>query len=79
MDTIELKSDLHGLIDRISDNNVLQAVKVLLTNKSEKTDWFDDLSEEEQKLIEQGISEADDGELITHEEIMAEVKKRYNI
>lgn len=76
MDFIELRADLHDMIDKISDRNVLNTVKTLLSGKSAKqADWWDIISEEERTEIEQGLAEADRGELISHEEVMAKYKK----
>ena len=75
MDTIEIKTDLHSRIDQINDIRLLRAIRVLLLGKSGETDWFDDLSKEEQVLLEQGIEESDNGELFSHNEI---IKEMYN-
>jgi predicted transcriptional regulator len=76
MDVIELRTDLHNMIDKISDSNILNAVKTLLSGKAAKqADWWDTISEEERAEIEQGLAEADRGELIPHEEVMAKYKK----
>lgn len=76
MDVIELRADLHNMIDKISDHNILNAVKTLLSGKTAKqADWWDTISEEERTEIEQGLAEADHGELIPHEEVMAKYKK----
>ena len=76
MDVIELRADLHNMIDKISDSNVLIAVKTLLSGKTIKqADWWNTISEEERKEIMQGLAEADRGELIPHDEVMAKYKK----
>jgi predicted transcriptional regulator len=76
MDVIELRSDLHNLIDKITDANILSAVRTLLSRQHVKTpDWWDTISDEERAEIEQGLAEADRGEVIPHEEVMAKYKK----
>lgn len=76
MDVIELRADLHNMIDKISDSNILNAVKTLLSGKAIKQeDWWDTISEEERAEIEQGLAETDRGELLPHEEVMAKYKK----
>ena len=76
MDVTELRADLHNLIDKISDKNILKAVRTLLSEKAAtKADWWDTISQEEQEEIEQGISEADRGEVTPHEEVMKKYKK----
>lgn len=76
MDVIELRTDLHNMIDKISDSNILSAVKTLLSGKTAaQTDWWDTISDEERAEIEQGLAEADRGEVIPHEEVMEKYKK----
>ncbi len=76
MDVIELRADLHNMIDKITDSNVLNAVKTLLSVKTiSQPDWWDTISDEERREIEQGIAEADRGEVIPHGEVMAKYKK----
>lgn len=76
MDVIELRADLHNMIDKISDSNILNAVKTLLSGKTAKlADWWETISEEERAEIKEGLAEADRGELIPHEEVMAKYKK----
>ncbi len=76
MDVIELRTDLHNMIDKISDSNILSAVRTLLSGKiATQTDWWHTISDEERAEIEQGLAEADRGEVISHEEVMAKYKK----
>ena len=58
--------------------SVLAKVEAIF--KKEKTeDWWDEISEAEKEEIEKGIAEADRGELISHEEVMKEVRAKYNL
>ena len=76
MDIVELRTDLHNMIDKISDSNVLYAVKTLLSGKATtQIDWWDTISDEEKAEIEQGLAEADRGEVIPHEEVMKKYEK----
>ena len=76
MDVIELRTDLHGMIDKITDSNILNAVKTLLSGSTvSQTDWWDTISDEERAEIEHGLEEADKGEVISHEEVMEKYKK----
>ena len=38
-------------------------------------DWWDEISDEEKAEIKEGIAQADSGETISHEEVMAKYKK----
>ena len=56
---------------------ILRKVENVL--KEEGTDWWDEISEAEKQAIKQGVAEADRGELIPHEEVMKQIKERYNL
>lgn len=76
MDVIALRSDLHNMIDKITDSDVLYAVKTLLSKKTaSQTDWWDVISDEERAEISEGLAETDRGEVISHEEVMGKYKK----
>ncbi len=76
MDVIELRTDLHNMIDKISDSNILNAVKTLLSGKADtQADWWDTITAEERAEIEQGLAEADRGDVTPHEDVMAKYKK----
>jgi len=47
--------------------------------KEEAADWWNEISEAERQSIEKGISEADNGKLISHEDVMREIKSKYNL
>lgn len=54
MNTLELKSTLHQLIDQINDNAVLQAYTTLLTcEATHKADFWDELTPTQQAKIDQ--------------------------
>jgi predicted transcriptional regulator len=76
MDVTELRADLHNMIDKISDRNILKALRTLLSEKAAtKADWWDTISKEEREEIEQGLSEAEKEEITPHEEVMKKYKK----
>jgi predicted transcriptional regulator len=80
MNTIELKSDLHRLIDKVNDISLLKAIKIILAKETTKeTDWADTLSEDLRHELEESIAEADQGKTISHEDAMKQIKSRYNL
>ncbi len=79
MNVVELKSDLHHLIDRINDKSILSAARTILSKQTEKTDWADLLSDNFRTELEASISEADKGNVISHEEAMQQIKSRYKL
>jgi uncharacterized damage-inducible protein DinB len=76
MDAVILKREISALIESISDIEVLQALKTLLSHKvSKEEDWWNSISEEERNEIKQGLEEALNGEVIPHDEILKKYKK----
>ena len=55
-----------------SDENLIAKIKVLREGQS---DWWDQISAEEKAEIEEGMTQADQGELKTHMEVMAQYQK----
>jgi len=80
MNAIELKSDLHQLIERVNDHSVLEALKVILSKGSvRKGDWADLLNDSQKEALEASIEEADQGKTIPHTEAMKQIRNRYNL
>ena len=75
MNTIELKTNLHNLIDNINDNKILHAVYILLTKKEEETDFWDELPEHLKEAINKSLSQSEKGEVKPNEEIMKKYQK----
>ncbi len=74
MSTIELKSSLHTLIDQIDDNEVLQAVRVLLSREmNRRSDFWDELSVEQKEAIDRGLTDLNAGK----KKPFADVLKKY--
>ncbi len=80
MTTIQVKSQLHQLIDTIDDVRILNAIKLLLQKQvqTKEHDFWENLPIEVKQSIERGIEQADNGELISHETVMEEIKNKYN-
>lgn len=67
-----LKTSLHHLIDQIEDPTLLAAVyKILSTGQD---DWGVALDPAEANEIREGIADLDDGKVISHDQVMEEVK-----
>lgn len=71
------KLELVELLMQTHDSNVLAKVEAALTGG--ETDWWDELSNAEKEAIKKSLEEADKGELIPHEQVMNEIKERYNL
>lgn len=72
------KLEIVQLILNTEKPAILKKVEEVLKNEK-VTDWWDEISDEEQHAIEKGLEEADRGELIPHEEVMKEVKAKYKL
>lgn len=80
MKAIELKSDLHHLVDKVNDVDILKAVKIILSREvKSKHDWADDLSNDLRAELDESILEAEQGKTISHEEALKQIAQRYNL
>ena len=80
MNAIELKSDLHSLIDKVNDISILNAIKVILAKESTmEADWASTLSDSLKSELEESILEADQGKINTHDDAMKQIRSRYNL
>jgi len=58
---------LHAIMST-SDDILIMDVKEFLSDR--KADWFDELSDEQQKDVLEGLAEADRGETVPHSEVV---------
>ena len=75
----EVKSKIYQLIDSIEDENILQMVMEDVAYYASNKDITDELSEEQNKELDEAISEADNNETIDWDDFkkeMNEWKKR---
>lgn len=69
MNTAELKNQLHKLIVETDDLDVLTKIQSYFRKlKTKNNDWWDELSNSAKKEIEEGIKQADNGDLIDHKD-----------
>ena len=73
MDIQAEKLDLIKWLMDIEEPAVLQ--KLIALKNDQQTDWWDLIDDEERAEIEEGLAEADRGNVIPHEEVMAKYKK----
>ena len=72
----QIKNDLHRLVVETDDTELLARVKVFFISLKKGTDWWDELTEEEISLIEEGERQLDAGETVPHEEVRAKVEAK---
>lgn len=60
------KIELIQWLSSLNDESMIE--KIMKLRESEKIDWWNEISKDERKSIEQGIKEADSGKLNSHSE-----------
>jgi predicted transcriptional regulator len=72
MTSIELRSELKDLIDRIRDTNVLEALRTLALRQAEQ----DDMATEMERMADLSDEAISKGEVYTREEVEAWLKEQ---
>ena len=73
---MDIQAEKYSLIEYImgiKEASTITKFKALI--KTSEKDWWDELSSAEKTEIQEGIRQADNGELISHEEVMANPRK----
>ncbi len=73
MTKTEIKQNIHSLVETMDNENILIQVKEMLESISKESISFSNLNTEEQKSIQKGIEQLNNGEKIDYED----VKKNY--
>lgn len=74
MNTDELKSHLHSLIDKVEDPKILNALRAILS-KEVRGDFWDELPLSVQESVKKGMEQANRGETRPHSEVMKKYQK----
>jgi len=78
MNTFDLKSNFHHLIDSISNDNILLKFYSIMSRVSQEKDgklWTRLTAEEQEELIQADIESKDPSNLISHSEIQKKHKR----
>ena len=78
MDIISEKQEIIRRFNLIHDIDLIKAIKSLLDFGMHRQ-GNEDIDEELEASIKQGLWESDNGIGIPHEDVMADIKKRYNL
>ena len=79
MNAAEIKLDLFRKLDALKGSSLQEAYGTLLNlinSKNDSSDW-DNLTQEQQEGIQLGIIQLDNGEGISHTDVMTAIKKKY--
>ena len=74
-----MKSDLHELIDKINDTDILKAVRTLLSRQFSSEDFWDDLPDDIKESIEDSLKQAETNETLPHNDVIREAKEKYGL
>ena len=80
METDELKKDIYQIVDKITNKDILKALKILLysqVSQTDNVDFWDELPENVKKSINKGLKQAENGEVTPHDEVMKNIKSKY--
>ncbi|MBI2270581.1 MAG: hypothetical protein HYU69_09550 [Bacteroidetes bacterium] len=75
MSSAELKLNLHQLIDKIQDNKTLSVIYSLFSNSFNVKS--SSLSQAEKSAADEGIKSIEKGNFHKHDDVIAEMKKKY--
>jgi len=75
MSTLELKGGIYDLISTVNDESILrqvhEVVRDVLERNMDKTDFWDELTEDQQKALDEAVEESyDEKKQIPHGEIV---------
>jgi len=79
MSALELKNDILQIISQTDDINILAMVKEALTNSTQKKedgDWWDTLSDEQKKAVEQGQKDIKANRVFTNQEVKDSIRAK---
>ncbi len=62
-----IKKEIHELVDKCDDEQILNETKELLSTTG---DWWDELSAEDKNLIKESEAQYAKGDFISHQELM---------
>lgn len=63
-----LKYEIIEWVTRTNDNSLLKTLKSIKDSDAANNDWFENLREEEKESINRGISDHEQGEVLTSKE-----------
>ena len=73
MDIQVEKLNLIKWLTDVQEPSIIEQFIALKNNQ--QADWWDQISEDEKSEIETGLAQADNGEVLSHEEVMSKYQK----
>jgi predicted transcriptional regulator len=72
---MDIQAEKIQLIEWLAALNKPSVIKKLVALKEKETDWWDEISADEKSEIEEGLAQADKGQLVPHNKVMERYKK----
>ena len=73
---MDIQAEKLELIRWLADINEPSIIKRFIAlKKKQQSDWWDNINADEKSEIEEGLAQADNGEVVPHEEVMAKYQK----
>jgi len=60
----------------LQDSSVIKKVREFLTKETKNDDWFHSLSSSEKDSISKGLQDLENGNVVSHQEVIASVKNK---
>ncbi len=64
-----IKLELIEWMSKLEDEDTIKYLKIVKDAKTNETDWWDDLTDEQLVGIERGLRDIEEGRTISHEEV----------
>ncbi len=74
MTTLQVRNNLKKYID-VADEDAIKRINSFIQIDKEQNDEFDDLTDEQERMLNEAIEEADKGLGIPHDEVMKKYAK----
>lgn len=71
---MDIQAEKIRLIEWLAGLNDTKTLNEFISLKK-KVDWWDEISSAERAEIEEGLAQADNGEVVPHQEVMGKYKK----
>lgn len=73
---MDIQAEKLNLIKWLTDVSEPSVIKRFIALKNDQgQDWWDQISEDEKTEIEEGLAQADNGEVFSHEKVMTKYQK----
>jgi hypothetical protein len=73
---MDIQAEKLNLIKWLTDVEEPSVIKRFIALKNEQEpDWWDEIGDDEKAEVEEGLSEADRGDVLSHEQVMAKYGK----